>query len=258
MQKNLNRRRISLINKKNILYIFSILIILILISFTYSKKINYSKFIYSFVQDFSSNYKYQYLKTELSGLSKIEYKFINNILKKYENNSIFLLPLEEISNKIRDNNWVKNIKLSTNFKDTLFIDIEEYKPIGIYNFNSNLFFFDVNGKIIDKVTLDNNHKNSDLIIFSGQSSNIEAKLILDILDKINFYQHFKITNLIYIKNRRWNLILENKIKLMLSEKSPKKSLINFINVEKNLSKTEMNNIKYFDLRNISKTVISYN
>ena len=44
---------------------------------------------------------------------------------------------------------------------------------------------------------------------------------------------------------------------MLSETDPKKSLENFIKIEKNLSKAELNNIKIFDLRNISKTLLEY-
>ena len=50
---------------------------------------------------------------------------------------------------------------------------------------------------------------------------------------------------------------KNKVKLMLSENDPKRSLYNFINIEKNLSEIEMNNIKHFDLRDINKTLITY-
>ena len=45
---------------------------------------------------------------------------------------------------------------------------------------------------------------------------------------------------------------------MLSETKPQISLQNFMNIEKNLSETDLNNIKYFDLRNINKTLINYN
>ncbi len=53
-------------------------------------------------------------------------------------------------------------------------------------------------------------------------------------------------------------MLQNDIKLMLSENNPEHSLQNFIDIEKKLSKIEMNNIKHFDLRNIKKTIIQYN
>ena len=44
---------------------------------------------------------------------------------------------------------------------------------------------------------------------------------------------------------------------MLSEKFPKESLLNYIKIEKNLVKEDMNNIKSLDLRNLNKTIIVY-
>ena len=68
---------------------------------------------------------------------------------------------------------------------------------------------------------------------------------------------FKINRIEYINKRRWNIYLKNNVKLMLSESFPKNSLKNFIDIEKKLSKTDMNNISNFDLRNIDKTLITY-
>ena len=44
---------------------------------------------------------------------------------------------------------------------------------------------------------------------------------------------------------------------MLSEDDPENSIQNAIKLKNNLSKTEINNIKYIDLRNINKTLIAY-
>ena len=44
---------------------------------------------------------------------------------------------------------------------------------------------------------------------------------------------------------------------MLSESVPEVSLQNFSLIEKNLSETDLNNIKSIDLRNINKTIIKY-
>ena len=60
-----------------------------------------------------------------------------------------------------------------------------------------------------------------------------------------------------IENRRWNIILEKNLTLLLSEKFPKKSIENYLNIEKNLSETEMYNIESIDLRNLNKAVIKY-
>ena len=45
---------------------------------------------------------------------------------------------------------------------------------------------------------------------------------------------------------------------MLSENKPEDSIKNFLIIKENLSKTEFNNIEFIDLRNIDKTVITFN
>ena len=91
--------------------------------------------------------------------------------------SIFLLPLDKIDNRIRENNWIKSTKLSTNYKDTINIEIKEHKPFGIYEYSNKKFYFDNSGKIIDQVN-ENNNSNLKFIVFSGQSYNFEASNIL--------------------------------------------------------------------------------
>ena len=42
---------------------------------------------------------------------------------------------------------------------------------------------------------------------------------------------------------------------MLSEEDPNKSIYNFIKIQNKLSETDINNIKTYDLRNLSKTIL---
>ena len=120
------------------------------------------------IQNFSENFQYQFTTFDISGLEKIESKFVEDKIQKYLDSSIFLLPLDQIINSIKENNWVEEIYLNTNYRDTLFIRIKEYKPIGIYHFNDNYFFFDENGKIIDQTYI-TDFSNQSLIIFKGNS-----------------------------------------------------------------------------------------
>ena len=254
--KNLNRRR-YIINKKILFNILLLIIITIIITTFYFEKKIISKLIKNTIQSFSQNFEYQYVTFNINGLEKVEKNYIEKKLKKYLKTSIFLLPLDEISNSIKENNWIKKIKLSTNYKDTLFINIEEYKPLGIYNFNNKLFFFDVNGKIIDNY--DNSKKFDELFIeFKGQSSNLEAKVLIDILYNLQFQKKYKIKNAELINKRRWDILLTNDILLMLSEDYPRNSLENFLKIINNLSETDLNDIKSFDLRNIKKTLLIKN
>ena len=61
-----------------------------------------------------------------------------------------------------------------------------------------------------------------------------------------------------INKRRWDILLTNDTLLMLSEDDPRNSLENFLKIINNLSETDLNDIKSFDLRNIKKTLLIKN
>ncbi len=175
---NINRRKYVL-SFKSFTY-FCIFLFLIIISFLlYFNKNNLIKTSVNIIQRFSENFQYQFIKFDISGLEKIELKFVENKLQNYIGSSIFLLPLDQINDSIKENNWVKEIYLNTNYKDTLFIRIEEYRPIGIYFFNEKYFIFDKNGKIIDQTYI-NDFTNQSLLIFKGNSSNLKANSLINI------------------------------------------------------------------------------
>ncbi len=250
---NINRRKYVLTIRSFIfLCIFLLLIIFsFLLYFNKNNLIETSK---NIIQSFSENFQYQFKKFDISGLEKIELKFVEDKLQNYLGSSIFLLPLDQINDSIKENNWVKEIYLNTNYKDTLFIRIEEYKPIGIYFFNKKYFVFDENGKIIDQIYI-SDFTNQSLLIFKGNSSNLKANSIINILKNNDFKKKYKIENLEFVNKRRWDINLYSDVQLMLSEEDPNKSIQNFIMIQNKLSETDINNIKTYDLRNINKTIL---
>ena len=255
MSRNLNRKRFFLIRRRGVIYLFLLFILsLAFISYNLQKN-NLSNIFINLVQNFSINFDYQYKNSEISGLKNVDKEIIKNKLFKYLNSSIFLLPLDKISREISEINWVKNVKLTTDYKNTLIINIQEYDPIGIYNFNNKNFYFDNVGKIIDQV--DSNFTVMDnLLVFEGPLSNLEAYKLLDIIYELNLDQIIKIKKIIYVKKRRWDIITSNGTKLLLSEMQIKKSINNFLLIKKNLSETKFNNIIKFDLRDLNKTILT--
>ena len=250
---NINRRRYVL-SFRSLIY-FCVFLFLIIFSFLlFFNKNNIIEISKNIIQSFSENFQYQFTKFDISGLEKIELKFVEDKLQNYLQSSIFLLPLDQIYDSIKENNWVKEIYLNTNYKDTLFISIEEYKPIGIYFFNDKYFVFDENGKIIDQIYITNLTYQS-LLIFKGKSSNLKANSLINILKNNDFEKKFQIESLEFINKRRWDINLYSNAKLMLSEEDPNKSIQNFIMIQNKLSKTDINNVKTYDLRNVKKTIL---
>lgn len=250
---NINRRRYVL-SFRSFTY-FCIFLFLIIFSFLlYFNKNNLIETSKNIIQSFSENFQYQFTKFDISGLEKIELKFIEDKLQNYLGSSIFLLPLDQINDSIKENNWVKEIYLNTNYKDTLFIRIEEYKPKGIYFFNEKYFVFDENGKIIDQIYI-KDFTHQSLLIFKGNSSNLKANSLINILKNNDFEKKYQIESLEFINKRRWDINLYSDVKLMLSEEDPNKSIQNFIMIQNKLSETDINNIKTYDLRNLKKTIL---
>ena len=250
---NINRRRYVL-RFRSLTY-FCIFIFLIISSFLlYFNKNNLIETCKNLIQSFSENFQYQFTKFDVTGLEKIELKFVEDKLQNYIGSSIFLLPLDKINESIKENNWVKEIFLNTNYKDALFIRIEEYKPIGIYFFNDKYFVFDESGKIIDQIFI-SDFSNQSLILFKGNSSNLKANSIIKILKNNDFKKKFEIESLEFVNKRRWNINLYSNVTLLLSEEDPNKSIQNFIMIQNKLSKTDINNIKAYDLRNLKKTIL---
>ena len=250
---NINRRRYVL-SFRSYIYFCIFLFLIIFSSLLYFNKNNIIEISKNIIQSFSENFQYQFTKFDISGLEKIELKFVEDKLQNYIGSSIFLLPLDQISDSIKENNWIKEIYLNTNYKDTIFIRIEEYKPIGIYFFNEKYFVFDENGKIIDQIYI-TDFTYQSLLIFMGNSSNLKANSLINILKNNDFEKKYQIESLEFINKRRWDINLYSDVKLMLSEEDPNKSIQNFIMIQNKLSETEINNIRTYDLRNLKKTIL---
>ena len=235
---------------KNLLIFITILVFLYLIYDELISKNQYREFL----QEFSEKYNYQLEFYEINGIDRSDKIEIIKIVKKYFNQSIFLIPLMDISDQIHNLAWIKNANLSTNLQNKIIIEILEYEPIGLYFFNGQTFYFSKEGKIIDKFE---NIYDEKFIIFSGKYSLNYANELLNILYELDQSEFKNIKEAYYINNRRWNLKFTNEITVFLSEINIETSLINYIKLIKELKESEILSIKSIDLRNNEKAIINF-
>ena len=102
--------------------------------------------------------------------------------------------------------------------------------------------------------LEKNHDYKNLINFYGESSIINSKNLIFKLDQ-NIKQMIK--SAIFIKNRRWNIILENKIILKLPEQNLEEAIENYKKIYSNLSNKDLKDIENIDLRIPNQAIIKY-
>jgi cell division septal protein FtsQ len=252
MSLNINKKKISLFTNQNFLkYIFISVSLCLFLVYIYYELIKRDKF-YNVIQNLSEKYDYQLKNVEINSLQRINKFEVNNIINQYYNQSIFLLPLEEISNSINQLSWTKDVNLSTNFIDKLKVEIFEYEPIGLLFYNNQLFYFSKDGKIIDKFR---EEINESLIIFYGNQAEKEAYNLLNVISKTETNNMIK--EAYYINERRWDIKLHNNILVNLSEINIEESLKNYIKLIKKFNYSDIATIKGIDLRDNEKAIISF-
>jgi cell division protein FtsQ len=251
----------NIYNKKNfnflifrvfLKYFILIISFLFLLFFIHNELKNKER-IHKFIQIFSDKFNYNFNVYKVNTLKRVDIAIISEIMDQYLDQSIYLIPLNIISENIKNNKWVKNIDLTTNLKNEISVNILEYQPVGIYMFNDKFFYFSNQGKIIDQLSKKNHEK---FIIFYGNQSLKKADNFLNLISKIKQNHLFKIKEAYYLNDRRWNVKLDNGLLLYLSEKNIETSLINYIKILNKLKKSEIASIKSIDLRNQKKAIIS--
>ncbi len=202
------------------------------------------------IEKFSKNYGYSFTEVNINKLININPEEIEKYFTKYYGNSIFLIPIKEISKNLHQNKWIKDFTIKNDYKNTINVNIVESIPIGIYFNGEDSFLFDNNGKIIDLV--DSNYNlYFDLIMFEGNNSLLNANTLLNSLPLL-FRNEIK--KAIFINNRRWDVQLRNGINIKLSENNVLDSFNNYDKFYKNVSNQELTEIEMIDLR-IPKQII---
>jgi cell division septal protein FtsQ len=227
------------------------LIIVIYIFLFYDQKI--FKQFNSIIENYSDKYQYSLLVVNINGLNNINEDEILNLIKPYKDSSIFLIPIKKIAKKISQNNWVKSINIQSNYKDTIEINIDESKPIGIYTTGIQNILFSDDLKILENIA--NNEKRfSALIKFEGKNSIHESIKLIDSFPD-DFIQY--VDKAFLINQRRWDLELKNSILLKLPENNIKEALENYKKIYINFSNEELIEIESIDLRMKKNIILKY-
>ena len=251
MKKNILNRRRKKIYFPTILILLFFLIIVIYILLFYDQKI--FKQFNSIIENYSDKYQYSLSVVNINGLNNINEDEILNLIKPYKDSSIFLIPIKKIAKKISQNNWVKSINIQSNYKDTIEINIDESKPIGIYTTGIQNILFSDDLKILENIA--NNEKRfSALIKFEGKNSIHESIKLIDSFPD-DFQQY--VDKAFLINQRRWDLELKNSILLKLPENNIKEALENYKKIYINFSNEELIEIESIDLRMNKKIILKY-
>ena len=120
--------------------------------------------------------------------------------------------LSIISHVLKKKSLIKKFNITKTSKNLLTIKIEEKNIIGLTNYkNKNYLIDEFNNLVEAKIT----PNLFNLPIFIGKNSNKNANVILRLIRENDINLKFK--SFSFIDDRRWNINLDNGVKILLPE-----------------------------------------
>lgn len=192
----------------------------------------------------------------INGVSYSDYRNIQNHINKYCSDRYE--SVGNLKTSIKNDIWIKDVKILVKLPSKIIIDIIEYNPFALLTDDG------IKYKLVDEFGVVINVNQNDLITFGYLlkivGSNIEDYEINDLFNMLSI--HYKvaknINSVIRISNRRWNIVFLNNILVKMPEEDDNISKAwdvfdNIVNIPEILS-----DLKEIDIRNQNKVYLKYN
>jgi cell division protein FtsQ len=206
-----------------------------------------SNFIYSQATSFFIGLGLKIESVEIEGNKTVSsdqlLEIIFNSLGDISQNSIILIDLEKLKKDILEIGWIESVSIRKKLPSTIIINITERSPKVIWQSKGQIWLADDKGNLL---TQKMEKKYLDLPVIIGQNS---IKDIPEIYQIINSSKKLSkmVLNATKLGSRRWDINLNNNLKVKLPEK-------NATEAWKNLEYLEAKNslfskrINYIDMR----------
>lgn len=198
-------------------------------------------FIYKFayVQESFDQFKNSFLKKTVSvglevkdivveGYKRTSKGDILKAIAVKKGDPILSFDPQKVKSTLESFSWIKSASVQRKLDGVIYVRILEKVPIALWQKKSNLFIIDDEGSIIKNQDIS---KFSSLIVLVGENAEQNASKFLKALSNQPFLRK-RATSAIFIGNRRWDLILGNKLKVKLPEQDIEKALSFLVKLEK--------------------------
>lgn len=184
-------------------------------------------------------------------IQNIQINELNNILKNdidekigsvnlYQKNLLFT-DMQTIYDDLKSIPIVENVLIRKIIPNTLSIEIKERSPIALIMDNNKNYIFDESSAttLVDENSLKDFDLFKRLLYFEGNNILSEIPFLVDIFLNKDFSK--RINGLYKIGDRRWDMIVDKKIKVMLPERISKDLIVSIFNIIDQMK--SKNNIK---------------
>lgn len=191
-------------------------------------------------------------QVETEGRIRTSLTDINKTLQLTQGMPILDIDLRAKQEALLQLPWVKSAVIERHLPTTLFIRIEEKKPIALWQNNGLYFPLDEEGNPIQ----DNKTILSDLILVVGSDA---PEHTIDLIEALKKFEdiHIKVRSAVRIGNRRWNLMLndaQHGLEILLPETDIETALMRLkqADAEEDIFKKDLQRI---DLRQSDRLVV---
>lgn len=157
--------------------------------------------------------------------------------------SLFASDLTDMKKRLEVLSWVRTVTIQRRWPFTIYIRLAEYKPIALWQQKTKFYLVDDQGHHFN---IPKNNPFQSLPILTGEEAPKNAPHLFSVLRDFPSLIG-RVTGAIYLGKRRWDLMLDNRLKLKLGEERVKQGLVQFIQLEEG-RKISDKNIVAIDLR----------
>jgi len=151
----------------------------------------------------------------IDGLKNLREDVVRSVLPD-SSLPLFSLSLDEIKRDIEAIGWVEEVDVRRKMPDELYVTVKERIPAALWQYQGNLQLIDKNGIIISFTDI---KRFSDLPIIVGEDANIHALSLLTFLtEELELMK--RVSSIIRVSGRRWNIRFKNGIEVKLPETNP--------------------------------------
>ncbi|TVV72163.1 cell division protein FtsQ/DivIB [Sphingomonas solaris] len=154
-------------------------------------------------------------RIEITGIDRMDRRQVENASLDQTARAMPLVDLGEIRQRLLQQGWVKDARVSRRFPDTLVIDIVERQPAAIWQYQRRLALVDADGRVIEQVRLEGTPL-PDLPIVIGPGANRRLDALADLLKAAPQLKPM-LDGATWVGDRRWDIRFRSGETLSLPE-----------------------------------------
>lgn len=163
---------------------------------------------------------------------------------------IMEISLPELKENLEQLGWVKYVEIKRELPDALRIIVSERKPVAIWQYEGELALVDIDGVLISRTDVP---LFPDLPIVVGRDAHHHIHPLFEFMEASPDIMK-RVSALIWVSERRWNVRMDNGIEIKLPEHDTEKAWHYLTELHQNKRLLDRE-VEFVDLRDMNKTYI---